>query len=56
MMLLHLGEIEAAEELINAIETVLGRSDPSEITPDLGGKGSTQTLGAAVLRVIREGN
>lgn len=54
-MLMHLGETKAADDLLNAIETVLGRADPYEITPDLGGKGKTQSLGAAVEKVIREG-
>lgn len=55
MMLLHLGETEAAENLIRAIEKVLGRADVTEITPDLGGTAKTQSLGAAIEKAIREG-
>ncbi|KAF8524453.1 hypothetical protein JB92DRAFT_2880460 [Gautieria morchelliformis] len=56
MMLLHLGETEAANDMLSAIEIVLGRADASEITPDLGGQGNTQGLGAAIEKAIREGN
>jgi len=54
MMLLHLGEKEAAQDLMNAIDKVLGRADAYEITPDLGGKAKTQTLGAAIEKAIIE--
>lgn len=53
-MLLHLGEKEAATDLMAAIDTVLGRANPSEITPDLGGKAMTHDLGAAIERAVRE--
>lgn len=54
MMLLHLGETEAAADVLGAIEKVLGRADVDEITPDMGGKAKTQALGAAIERAIRE--
>ncbi|KAF8579082.1 tartrate dehydrogenase [Ramaria rubella] len=54
MMLLHLGELKAANDVLGAIERVLGRADSSEVTPDLGGNAKTQTLGAAIEKAIRE--
>lgn len=53
MMLLHLGEKEASQDIMNAIDEVLGRAQASEITPDLGGTATTQALGAAIERAIR---
>ncbi|KDQ60513.1 hypothetical protein JAAARDRAFT_32922 [Jaapia argillacea MUCL 33604] len=52
MMLLHLGETAAAEDMLSAIEQVLGRGDFSEITPDMGGKGRTEILGRAIEKAI----
>jgi tartrate dehydrogenase/decarboxylase / D-malate dehydrogenase len=46
MMLDHLGETEAAANIITAIETVL--ADGSCMTPDMGGSANTQDLGKAV--------
>ncbi|KIJ47493.1 hypothetical protein M422DRAFT_28813 [Sphaerobolus stellatus SS14] len=54
MMLLHLGEKEAAQDIIDAIDKVLGTAKVEEITPDLGGKAKTQDLGAAIEKAIRE--
>jgi tartrate dehydrogenase/decarboxylase / D-malate dehydrogenase len=54
MMLLHLGETKAANDVLSAIENVLGRAHAFEITPDLGGQGKTQALGAAIEKAIRE--
>lgn len=54
MMLLHLGEKQAAADIMTAIETVLGRAHPSEITPDLGGNAMTHDLGAAIEKAIRD--
>lgn len=52
MMLLHLGEKEAAEAIMRAIDDVLGRSDPSVLTPDMKGQGSTQKLGNSIATAI----
>jgi tartrate dehydrogenase/decarboxylase/D-malate dehydrogenase len=46
MMLDHLGEAAAARAVEAAIETVL--ADPRLLTPDLGGKATTQSLGKAI--------
>jgi tartrate dehydrogenase/decarboxylase/D-malate dehydrogenase len=46
MMLEHLGEAAAARAVETAIETVL--ADPKLLTPDLGGKATTQSLGKAI--------
>jgi len=46
MMLEHLGEDAAAANIIKAVEDVLGQGEG--ITPDLGGTGSTESLGRAV--------
>ncbi|MDO5508268.1 MAG: tartrate dehydrogenase [Corynebacterium casei] len=47
MMLEHLGEISAAEAITNAMEQVLA-SDPAGLTPDMGGQGTTKSLGQAI--------
>lgn len=47
LMLEHLGEPEAGAAVLDAIETVLAAGG-SSLTPDMGGTGSTQSLGAAV--------
>jgi tartrate dehydrogenase/decarboxylase / D-malate dehydrogenase len=47
MMLEHLGEAEAAGEVVRAIERVLASPDAPR-TPDLGGEARTAALGAAV--------
>ena len=46
MMLEHLGEKAAADAIVKAIETVV--KEPKLLTPDMGGKASTQELGRAV--------
>jgi tartrate dehydrogenase/decarboxylase / D-malate dehydrogenase len=46
MMLEHLGRKPAAEAILAAIERVLAGG--TELTPDMGGKGSTQSLAQAV--------
>jgi tartrate dehydrogenase/decarboxylase/D-malate dehydrogenase len=50
MMLEHLGEAAAARAVEAAIETVL--ADPKLLTPDLGGKADTQSLGKAIADAI----
>lgn len=54
MMLLHLGEKEAAETMIRAIDHVLGQSDQSVLTPDMKGNGTTQKLGDAIAKAVAE--
>jgi tartrate dehydrogenase/decarboxylase/D-malate dehydrogenase len=46
MMLDHFGETEAAAAIERAIEDVLTK--PEYLTPDLGGKASTQIVGKAI--------
>jgi tartrate dehydrogenase/decarboxylase/D-malate dehydrogenase len=51
MMLDHLGETDAGHAVLQAIETVLKSPNPS-LTPDLGGKASTEDLGAAIRQAL----
>ncbi|KAI1107738.1 tartrate dehydrogenase [Jackrogersella minutella] len=48
MMLEHFGYRDAAAAMLSAIEKVLARGDAEVITADMGGKGSTKTLGDAI--------
>lgn len=50
MMLEHLGEAEAAEAVMAAIEDVLLQGPH---TPDMGGQASTQEVGAGIADAIR---
>ena len=50
MMLEHLGEPQAAEAIVRAIETVL--ADPASRTRDLGGSANTAECGRAVLDAL----
>ena len=50
MMVDHLGHGEAARAIEGAIETVLADGGP--LTPDLGGAGSTETLGKAIAEAV----
>lgn len=54
MMLDHLGEREASERLMQAVERVT--ADPALHTPDLGGKATTRDVTDAMLDVIRGRN
>ena len=54
MMLDHLGETDAAAGVVAAIETVLDER-PDVRTPDLGGSGTTEALGAAIAAEITAG-
>jgi tartrate dehydrogenase/decarboxylase / D-malate dehydrogenase len=47
LMLEHLGEAKAGEAILTAVETVLAQGG-SSLTPDMGGSGTTSSLGAAV--------
>ncbi len=50
MMLEHLGHSDAAKAIETAIESVLGNK--SVLTPDMGGKATTQDLGKAIAEAI----
>ena len=50
MMLEHLGHSEAAALVETAIESVL--QDPAVLTPDMGGKADTPTLGQAIADAV----
>lgn len=52
MLLQHFGHTEAADLVMRAIENVLAAADPAVLTPDMGGKGSTDGLGGAVVDEI----
>jgi len=51
MMLEHLGEQEAADAVVKAIETVLSDKN-APLTPDMGGRATTQDLGKAIADAI----
>ncbi len=51
MMLEHLGETEAGNAVMKAIETVLASTN-APLTPDLGGTSATQDLGDAIASAI----
>jgi tartrate dehydrogenase/decarboxylase/D-malate dehydrogenase len=51
MMLEHLGQPEAATAIMKAIEAVLTHPDRVH-TPDLGGRASTQEMGAEIARAV----
>lgn len=53
MMLSHLGHAQAADDIVQAIETVLQAADPAVLTPDLKGRGTTTTLGEAIAARLR---
>jgi len=50
MMLEHLGQKAAADAILKAIERVL--ADGAELTPDMGGKATTQSLGRAIAEAL----
>jgi tartrate dehydrogenase/decarboxylase/D-malate dehydrogenase len=50
MMLEHLGEQEAADRIVKAIEQVLQSKD--SLTPDMGGNATTESLAAAIVRAL----
>lgn len=54
MMLDHLGESEAADTIMKAIETVL--KEGIARTPDMGGKADTEECGDAIADVIKNLN
>ena len=48
MMLEHLGYKEAGDAMVEAIEAVLGEGDSQVLTRDVGGQGTTESLGKAI--------
>ncbi|QFU02827.1 D-malate dehydrogenase [decarboxylating] [Halomonas sp. THAF5a] len=52
MMLEHLGHPEAGAAIVEAFEAVLAEGDADLLTPDLGGRGTTETLGRAIAERI----
>jgi len=50
LMLSYLGHTEAHDRIVRAIERVLGEGGPR--TPDLGGKGTTKEVAAAVVKAL----
>ncbi|QPI65443.1 tartrate dehydrogenase [Vreelandella venusta] len=52
MMLEHLGYKEAGDALVSAIEEVLSEGDATVLTRDVGGKGTTASLGEAIANAI----
>ncbi|MDT0501376.1 MULTISPECIES: tartrate dehydrogenase [unclassified Halomonas] len=53
MMLEHLGHQQASAAIVAAFEAVLAEGDEAVLTPDIGGRGTTETLGRAIAeRVI----
>ncbi|KAI5919208.1 hypothetical protein F4810DRAFT_688207 [Camillea tinctor] len=53
MMLQHFGYFDAASLMLQAIEAVLARGDTEVLTIDMGGKGTTQSLGEAIEKEIQ---
>lgn len=52
MMLEHFGYQDAAAAILKSIENVLAKSEESVITADIGGKGTTESLGKAIEQEI----
>ncbi|WP_343799027.1 tartrate dehydrogenase [Bacillus carboniphilus] len=52
MMLEHLGEVELAQEIMEALQIVL--EEGKWVTPDLGGSGTTVEFGDAVCHALKE--
>lgn len=52
MMLQHFGYKEAADAMLKAIENVLSRSESHVMTLDMGGKGTTKSLGEAIEKEV----
>jgi len=50
-MLEHLGEINAADRVMNALKAVMGQGRVR--TPDLGGKNTTEEFAAAVAGQVK---
>ncbi|WP_218314634.1 tartrate dehydrogenase [Halomonas sp. 18071143] len=54
MMLEHLGHKEAADAMVEAIEAVLSEGNPQVLTRDVGGQGTTESLGKAIAERLRD--
>ncbi len=52
MMLEHLGYKGAHDAILNAVERVMAPASGAPLTPDMGGKASTQDLGRAVAQAL----
>lgn len=52
MMLEHLGYKEAGDAMVTAIEEVLSKGDTTVLTRDVGGEGTTASLGKAIANAI----
>lgn len=52
MLLQHFGFQDAADAVLKAIENVLARSEPEVLTADMGGRGTTKSLGDAIEKEI----
>ena len=52
MMLEHLGYKEAGDAIVTAIEEVLSEGDATVLTRDVGGEGTTTSLGKAIANAI----
>ena len=52
MLLDHLGHDAAGTAITNAFESALAESDSRVLTPDLGGTGTTESLGTAIIERI----
>ena len=50
MMLEHLGEQEAGNRIVRAIEKVIQNND--SLTPDMGGKATTESLSIAIVNAL----
>ncbi|ALM51545.1 tartrate dehydrogenase [Halomonas huangheensis] len=55
MMLEHLGHKDAGDAILAAIEAVLEEADSNVVTPDVGGTGTTASLGQAISERIEKG-
>ncbi|KRB36587.1 tartrate dehydrogenase [Microbacterium sp. Root180] len=53
MMLDHLGHSDAATAILTAVEDVLAAGDPDVLTPDIGGRGATDSLARAISDAVR---
>lgn len=54
MMLEHFGFHDAASLMMRALESVLLKADTSVVTADMGGKGTTESFGNAIVAEIEE--
>ncbi|WP_290789456.1 tartrate dehydrogenase [Halomonas sp.] len=52
MMLEHLGHQDASDAIVAAFEAVLAEGDTTLLTPDVGGRGNTESLGRAIAEHI----